>query len=91
MKAIVIGKDKNGRKIYLDSILRDVTANEYFIPVRRGNTWGDEFLDDFYAIDSQKTELIKRHGNIEELKKMMRKSKDQGAIWNVSSEVYKKE
>ena len=44
-----ISHDKNGRRIYPDSLIYDAVANEYFFPVKRKGIWGDDFMGDFYS------------------------------------------
>lgn len=45
-----ISHDKNGRKVFIDSIVKDTEANEYFIPVRRKNQYGDNFMGGLLSI-----------------------------------------
>lgn len=80
-----ISHDKNGRKVFSDSIVYDQVANEYFIPVKVDGLWGDEFLGDFYPLDPSSIVLIKRHATMKDLYKMMNDSKD-GSVYNVNGD-----
>lgn len=62
--------DKNGRKIYPDSLLYDEVANEYFFPVKRNGVWGDDFIGDFYPFNPTQLKLIKLHASIDDLKSL---------------------
>lgn len=84
--AIKISHDKNGRKIFSDSILYDEIANEYFIPVKVGSQWGDEFLGDFYPLKPSELRLIKSHGDMEDLQEMMDKNTED-AVFNIKGNI----
>ncbi len=79
-----ISHDKNGRKVFIDSIVKDTEANEYFIPVRRKNQYGDNFMGDFYPLEPHKLLLVKPHATLLDLKKMMQERKDEDVVYNVS-------
>lgn len=84
--AIKISHDKNGRKIFSDSILYDEIANEYFIPVKVGSQWGDEFLGDFYLLKPSELRLIKSHGDMEDLQEMMDQNTED-VVFNVKGTI----
>lgn len=70
--------DKNGRKIYPDSLLYDEIANEYFFPVKRNGIWGDDFLGDFYPLKVSQLILQKKHASMDDMKL----PNESGAIFN---------
>lgn len=68
-----ISFDKNGKSIYADSIVHDEEADEYFIPTD-GN---------FYLLEPKKLTVISSHTSMDDLKRMMKKDKTSGAVYNV--------
>ncbi|WP_246011960.1 hypothetical protein [Lactobacillus xujianguonis] len=85
-KANPISHDKNGRKVFADSIVLDKTATEIYIPVKCGGLWGDEFMSDFYPLDPASIEVIKPHATMKDLQKLMRSDKYSGYIFNTSGD-----
>ena len=85
-KANPIIHDKNGRKVFADSIVIDTVAAELFIPVKCGNEWGDEFLGDFYRLDPASIKLVQSHATMEDLRKLMRSGKYSGMRFNVKGD-----
>lgn len=78
-----ISFDKNGKSIYSDSIVHDEEADEYFIPTEKNGLYGDEFLRDFYLLEPKKLTVIRSHASMNDLKRMMKKDKNSGAVYNV--------
>ena len=78
-----ISFDRNGKSIYADSIVYDEEADEYFIPVEKNGIYGDKFLGDFYLLEPKKLTVIKSHASMDDLKRMMKKDKNSGAVYNV--------
>ena len=78
-----ISFDKNGKSIYADSIVHDEEAYEYFIPTEKNGLYGDEFLGDFYLLEPKKLTVIRSHASMDDLKRMMKKDKNSGAVYNV--------
>lgn len=78
-----ISFDKNGKSIYADSIVHDEEADEYFIPTEKNGLYGDEFLGDFYLLEPKKLTVISSHTSMDDLKRMIKKDKTSGAVYNV--------
>ena len=78
-----ISFDKNGKSIYADSIVHDEEADEYFIPTEKNGLYGDEVLRDFYLLEPKKLTVIRSHASMNDLKRMMKKDKNSGAVYNV--------
>lgn len=78
-----ISFDRNGKSIYADSIVHDTEADEYFIPVEKNSIYGDEFGGDFYLLEPKKLIVIKSHASMDDLKRMMKKDKNSGAVYNI--------
>ena len=78
-----ISFDKNGKSIYADSIVHDEEADEYFIPTEKNGLYGDEVLRDFYLLEPKKLTVIRFHASMNDLKRMMKKDKNSGAVYNV--------
>ena len=78
-----ISFDRNGKSIYADSIVYDKEAYEYFIPVEKNGLYGDEFLGDFYLLEPKKLTVIRSHASIDDLKRIMKKDKNSGAVYNI--------
>lgn len=74
--------DKNGRKIYPDSLLYDEIANEYFFPYRKNGVWGDDFLGDFYPLKASQLILQKKHASMDDMKLLMKLPNESDAIFN---------
>lgn len=64
-----ISFDRNGKSIYADSIVHDEEA--------------DKFLRDFYLLEPKKLTVIRSHASMDDLKRMMKKDKNSGAVYNV--------
>lgn len=87
MSKNVISHDQYGSKVYSDSIVYDGVANEYFIPVKRGNQYGDEFMHEFYPLEPKHISVLKKHATVDDLKTLMQKSSsDTSALFNVSGD-----
>lgn len=78
-----ISFDRNGKSIYADSIVHDEEADEYFIPTEKNGLYGDEVLRDFYLLKPKKLTVIRSHASMDDLKRMMKKDKNSGAVYNV--------
>ena len=78
-----ISFDKNGKSIYADSIVHDEEADEYFISTEKNGLYGDEFLGDFYLLEPKKLTVIRSHASMDDLKRMMKKDKNSGAVYNI--------
>ena len=78
-----ISFDRNGKSIYADSIVHDEEADEYFIPTEKNGLYGDEVLRDFYLLEPKKLTVIRSHASMDDLKRMMKKDKNSGAVYNV--------
>ncbi|MEK3678847.1 hypothetical protein [Lactobacillus crispatus] len=74
--------DKNGRKIYPDSLIYDAVANEYFFPVKRKGIWGDDFMGDFYSLTPAQLILMKKHATMDDMKIIMHEKNESDAIFN---------
>lgn len=74
--------DKNGCKIYPDSLVYDEVANEYFFPYRKNGVWGDDFLGDFFPLEAPQLILQKKHAGIDDMKLLMKQSKDLDVVFN---------
>lgn len=74
--------DKNGRKIYPDSLLYDEVANEYFFPYRKNGVWGDDFMGDFYSLTPAQLILMKKHATMDDMKMIMHEKNEPDAIFN---------
>lgn len=61
----------------------DEEAYEYFIPTEKNGLYGDEFLGDFYLLEPKKLTVISSHTSMDDLKRMMKKDKTSGAVYNV--------
>lgn len=81
-----ISHDKNGRKIYPDSIVYDEVADEYFFSYCRKDIWGDDFLDDFYPLNPSKLRLIKLHASIDDLKSLAA-SDTSDSVYNIGDDI----
>lgn len=78
-----ISFDRNGKSIYADSIVHDEEADEYFIPTEKNGLYGDEVLRDFYLLEPKKLTVIRSHASMDDLKRMMKKDKNSGSVYNV--------
>ncbi|WP_242450222.1 hypothetical protein [Lactobacillus sp. LL6] len=82
----VVSHDKNGSPVFADSIVKSSAVNEYFIPTKENDVYGDWFMGDFYPLEGKLIEVVKDHATMSDLKEMMRNSTDNTAIFNVKGD-----
>ena len=49
----------------------------------KNGLYGDEFLGDFYLLEPKKLTVIRSHASMDDLKRMMKKDKNSGAVYNI--------